>query len=134
MRADTLYKTIREEPAVQVSHLLVNGYAPVRNVLVTTLTISLFLLLFLEVSVLVKVEVYLLTDTISEIKLEIIYRVHRAILTLCVLDMMSARSSQSCRAISFHALPSYEWKLTQVRTTYTSPHELRCICRTILSG
>ena len=34
----------------------------IMNALLTTFTIGLFLLLFLEISVLLKVEVYLLTD------------------------------------------------------------------------
>lgn len=99
----------------------------------TTFTISLLLLLFLEVSVLLKVEVYLLTDS-ARTRLEMVNRIHGTIPTLCVLETMSARNNQTCGAVSSHTLPPYERLLTRVRTTCTSPHERRCICRTALSG
>jgi len=55
-------------------------------------------------------------------------------LTLCVPEMMSAQSNQNCSVISSHPPPAHDRGPTQVRTTYTSPCELLCICRTALWG
>lgn len=92
------------------------------DTLLTTFTIGLLLILFLKVSVLLKIEVYLLTDAARRARSEMVSLVGKIIPTLCVPGMMFSRSNRNCCTVSFHAQPRRE------REDQPDIEPLVCIC------
>jgi len=77
MRADTLYKTVCEESDGPFSRFP-RLDKPRPTAPLATFTIGLLLLLFVEVSVFLKVEVYLLTYPTRKVELGVVAWIHRA--------------------------------------------------------